>query len=94
MQIDGFEWDQHKAALNERKYDITFEEAVSVFYDENALLIPDPEHSFGEERYLLFGLSVRTNLLVVVHCERENNIRIISARTATKKEAFQYHRRH
>lgn len=88
--IEGFEWDSHKALLNERKHQITFNEAVTVFYDDNALLIPDPEHAFQEERFLLLGRSEQRNVLVVVHCEREQNIRIISARKATKRETAQY----
>ncbi|KAE9536767.1 hypothetical protein A1D25_10600 [Ursidibacter arcticus] len=88
--IEGFEWDSHKADLNEKKYNITFNEAMSVFYDDDALLIPDPEHSFQEQRFLLLGRSKFSNILVVVHCERDSNIRIISARRATKREAAQY----
>lgn len=90
FQIDGFEWDKHKADINLRKHSISFEEAMSVFYDDFALLIADPEHSFLEERFLLLGKSNHDNTLVVVHCEREQNIRIISARQATKNEAKQY----
>lgn len=90
--VDGFEWDPNKAHLNEIKHGVTFEEAITVFYDDNALLIPDPEHSVGEARFLLLGRSKKTNLLVVVHCERDNNLRIISARTATPREANQYWR--
>ncbi|VEH66741.1 Protein of uncharacterised function (DUF497) [Rodentibacter pneumotropicus] len=51
LSIDGFEWDKHKAEINERKHGINFNEAVSVFYDDDALLIPDPDHSFLEERF-------------------------------------------
>ncbi|MCQ9121944.1 hypothetical protein BKG95_05285 [Rodentibacter pneumotropicus] len=90
FSIDGFEWDKHKAEINERKHGINFNEAVSVFYDDDALLIPDPDHSFLEERFLLLGRSEKSNVLVVVHCERDNNIRIISARKATKREINQY----
>lgn len=90
FSIDGFEWDKHKAEINERKHGINFNEAITVFYDDNALLIPDPDHSFLEERFLLLGRSEKSNVLVVVHCERDNNIRIISARKATKREINQY----
>jgi hypothetical protein len=87
-----FEWDVHKNEINQKKHKISFEEAQTVFYDEQALLIDDPEHSQEEERFLLLGLSRRANLLVVCHCYRvsETVIRIISARKATKNETKQY----
>ena len=87
-----FTWDENKNRSNYRKHGITFEEAKTVFFDEEALLIDDPDHSEMEERFLLLGLSEAVNLLVVVHCYRETDfvIRIISARKATKKEARQY----
>ncbi|HDV7284339.1 TPA: BrnT family toxin [Mannheimia haemolytica] len=88
--INGFEWDSEKALRNQQKHGVSFIEAVSVFYDNNAMLIPDPDHSSGEERFLLLGRSNKDNLLVVVHCERNTNIRIISARLATKRESGQY----
>lgn len=71
---------------------ISFEEAKTVFYDEEALLIDDPEHSKDEERFIILGFSNMANMLVVCHCYRENEtvIRIISARKATKNEAKQY----
>ena len=86
-----FEWDENKNIINIKKHKITFEEAKSVFYDQEALLINDPEHSWGEERFIILGLSLKANLLVVCHCYRESEtvIRIISARTATKNEAEQ-----
>lgn len=89
-QINGFEWDSAKALLNLQKHGVSFIEAVSVFYDDNALLISDPDHSAGEERFLLLGRSNKDNLLVVVHCERNTNIRIISARLASNRESRQY----
>ncbi|WP_439239716.1 BrnT family toxin [Lonepinella sp. BR2919] len=92
IEINGFEWDRNKAEINELKHNVSFNEAITVFYDDDALLIPDPEHSFFEERFLLLGLSLHNNTLVVVHCERDENIRIISARHATKKEKEQYQR--
>ncbi len=87
-----FEWDENKNNINKKKHKISFEEAKSVFYDSNALLISDPEHSYDEERFILLGLSKNLNLLIVCHCYRcsESVIRIISARKATKNETKQY----
>ena len=87
-----FEWDENKNEINKKKHKISFEEAKTVFYDERALLIDDPEHSEAEERFIILGLSKKTNLLVVCHCYRasEDVIRIISARKATKSETGQY----
>lgn len=87
-----FEWDSVKAAVNARKHGVTFEEARTVFEDEEALIIPDPEHSVGEERFVLLGLSAALRVLVVVHCEREQGavIRIISARKADRGERDDY----
>lgn len=87
-----FEWDKNKNIQNIKKHEVSFEEAVSVFYDENALLIPDPIHSSYEERFIILGYSFNKGLLVVCHCYRsnENIIRLISARKATKKERIQY----
>jgi len=83
-----FEWDKNKENQNIIKHKVSFEEAKSVFYDENARIIPDPEHSKKEERFILLGLSIKLRIIVVVHCFRENEeiIRLISARKATKKE--------
>lgn len=88
-----FEWDENKNIINKKKHKISFEEAQSVFYDEEALLISDPEHSQNEERFIIMGLSLKANLLVVCHCYRESEtvIRIISARKATKNETNQYY---
>lgn len=88
----SFEWDDNKSKSNLQKHGITFEEASSVFLDEDAILKPDPDHSVDEERFILLGLSVEVRLLVVVHCYRSanNTIRIISARKATKTEAKTY----
>ena len=87
-----FSWDAKKNQANERKHSVSFEEAVSVFYDEEALIIDDPAHSQEEDRFLILGFSQRANLLVVCHCYRESDrvIRIISARKATRTEAKQY----
>ena len=87
-----FEWDANKSITNQKKHHISFEEAQTVFYDENALLIDDPDHSEEEERFILLGFSRRANLLVVSHCYRQSEsvIRIISARKATKTEEKSY----
>ena len=87
-----FEWDSNKNKINIAKHSVSFEEAESVFYDDNALLIADPDHSEKEERFILLGFSKEANMLVVVHCYRNDDsiIRIISARKATKNEAGQY----
>ncbi|NJN49214.1 MAG: BrnT family toxin [Alkalinema sp. RL_2_19] len=87
-----FEWNPTKAASNERKHGISFEEAETVFYDEFARLLPDPDHSIREERFLLLGMSEEARLLLVVHVYRSssNVIRLISARRATRYERQQY----
>ncbi len=87
-----FEWDENKGKTNLKKHGVSFEEAQSVFLDENARIIPDPDHSIDEDRFIILGISLNVRLLVVCHCYRENekNIRIISARKATKTEAKQY----
>lgn len=88
----NFEWDENKNQINQRKHGISFEEAMSVFYDEAALVRDDPDHSQDEERFVILGLSKAANLLVVCHCYRasETVIRIISARKATKTESKYY----
>lgn len=93
MNTIKFEWDENKNTINKQKHGISFEEAKTVFYDEDALLIPDPDHSEQEERFVLLGFSQQANLLVVCHCYRESEtvIRIISSRKATKNEARQYY---
>ncbi|MBQ3839066.1 MAG: BrnT family toxin [Fibrobacter sp.] len=92
-----FEWDDKKAKVNYAKHKVTFEEAQSVFYDENALLISDEKHSDNEERFILMGLSSMMNTLLVCYCERGSDddeiIRIISSRKANKKENEQYWKR-
>ena len=89
-----FEWDLRKAALNLRKHRVSFEDAQTVFSDENALLIDDPDHSEEENRFVLLGLSQGLRLLVVVHCYRIEGrvIRIISARKANAQERSNYQR--
>ncbi len=86
------EWDETKNRENVRKHRISFEEAATVFSDERALLLADPDHSGEEDRFILLGLSITLRLLVVCHCYRANDetIRIISARKATKSEAAVY----
>ena len=88
----NFEWDENKNISNQKKHDgVTFEEAKTVFSDELARLIPDPDHSVGEERFILMGLSSQLKLLLVSHCEvNSETIRIISARKADKLERKQY----
>jgi len=87
-----FDWDEKKAESNLKKHGISFSEAQSVFDDDAARLIPDPDHSKGEERFILLGISCSLKILVVVHCYRDQDsvIRLISARKATKSEAKQY----
>lgn len=87
-----FEWDENKNRINYEKHGITFEEARTVFFDDEALVIDDPEHSDEEDRFIILGWSFRANLLVVCHCCRRSGtvIRLISARKATRKEAQAY----
>ena len=87
-----FEHDPAKEKLNIRDHKITFVEAQTVFLDENAKLIDDPDHSDEEDRFLMLGLSVNLRLLIVCHCYRGEDgvVRIISARKATKSESKQY----
>ena len=92
MRALRIEWDDRKASANARKHGVSFEEARSVFFDDNARLIDDPDHSEDEERFVLLGLSSSLRLLLVCHCYRSegNVIRIISARKATAKESKSY----
>jgi uncharacterized protein len=94
MSTIRFEWDPKKAEVNLRKHSVSFEDAKSVFSDEHALLIDDPDHSEDEERFVLLGLSQSLRLLVVVHCYRVEGkvIRIISARKADTQERSIYQR--
>ncbi len=89
-----FVWDPEKDRANQKKHGVSFEEAKSVFYDENAKFMPDPDHSDDEDRYILLGFSNRLKLLIVCHCyrEREDVIRVISARSATRQERGHYGR--
>jgi uncharacterized DUF497 family protein len=86
----NFEWDDNKARINLAKHRISFEEASTVFGDPLSLTIADPEHSEVEERFIIIGQSHQGKLLVVVHTERGDNIRIISARRATRRERKAY----
>ena len=81
-----FEWDANKAGLNLAKHDIHFEEAATVFGDPFSVTIFDPAHSRAEDRFIILGRSHLDKLLVVVHTERGDNIRIISARCASRRE--------
>jgi hypothetical protein len=81
-----FEWDRAKAAANRRKHKVTFDEAVSVFYDPLSATFPDPDVAATEQRLITIGHSSRQRLLVVVHAEQGETIRIISARLATAHE--------
>lgn len=87
-----FEWDERKNRANRTKHGVSFEEARSAFLDENARVVPDPEHSEDEERFVLLGLSTSLRVLVVCHCYRQKDevIRIISARKADREEQRQY----
>jgi len=88
MKYIEFQWDETKNHSNQRKHKISFEEAKTVFSDENSRLIHDPEHSDKEERFIILGYSNFNRLLIVCHCYKESNeiIRIISARKAVKDE--------
>ena len=90
----NFTWDKAKNRLNKKKHGVSFEEAKSVFLDEHARLIGDPDHSDSEDRFVLLGMSTKLRFLVVVHVYRESNelIRIVSARRATTKERKFYRR--
>ena len=87
-----FEWDSNKAKINIEKHGISFEEASTVFDDEQGILFDDPDHSLEEDRFILLGISSLAKLLIVCHCYRGEDgiIRIISARKATSSESEQY----
>ena len=87
-----FEGDERKAAENAKKHGVSLEEARSVFVDERAKLIDDPDHSEEEDRFVLLGLSSALRLLLVCHCYRSegNVVRIVSARKATTRESKSY----
>ena len=83
-----FDWDERKSSANKKKHGVSFEEAQSVFFDDNAIEYDDPEHSDEEDRFILVGRSYQLRVLVVCHCFRQSAsvIRIISARRATRRE--------
>jgi uncharacterized DUF497 family protein len=85
-----FTWDPKKAAANLRKHEVSFEEAVTAFGDPQSLTVPDPDHSAREERFVLIGHSDTGRILVVVHTERPDQIRLITARIATRHEQQTY----
>lgn len=95
MEELRFQWDEAKNVANRKKHGVSFEEGATVFYDDNALLIDDPDHSEAEDRFLLMGLSAQLRSLVICHCyrEAEGTIRIISARKADRLERANYSRR-
>ncbi len=97
MKDITFVWDPEKDIVNQSKHNgVSFAEAKTVFYDENARVIYDPDHSIDEDRFIIIGLSSRFRILVVCHCYRENDslIRLISARRASSSEikAYEGHR--
>jgi uncharacterized protein len=85
-----FEWDEQKAADNAQKHGITFEEASTAFGDPLSVTIDDPDHSEAEDRFVLLGMSHTGRLVVVVHTDRDDHIRLISARLATRRERRDY----
>lgn len=93
MKTINFEWDERKNEINKKKHGLSFETAKEVFYDENAVLFDDPDHSIGEERFLIIGTVKESKICIVSHCYRDsdNVIRLISAREATKNEKNIYY---
>jgi uncharacterized DUF497 family protein len=90
-----FEWDKRKEKTNVKKHGVSFDEARTVFYDENAVQFFDPDHSEDEDRFILLGMSFKLRVLIVCHCFRESEevVRLISARKADKTEQKEYWRR-
>ena len=95
MNILKFEWDKRKETANIKKHGVSFGDARTVFYDENAIQFYDPDHSQDEDRFILLGISFKLRVLVVCHCFRETDstVRIISARKADGEEEKEYWRR-
>lgn len=85
-----FEWDEAKAGANLKKHGVSFLESTEVFADEYSSCVRDPDHSYDEERFLLFGLSLKGSYLVVSFTERSDTFRIISARHMTRQERRAY----
>ena len=88
METLKFEWDENKNTINKKKHGLSFETAKEVFFDDDAVLFDDPDHSIDEERFLIIGMLKSSKICIVSHCYRDesNIIRIISAREATKNE--------
>ena len=95
MKVLRFDWDERKQKTNIRKHGVSFAEARTAFYDESAIQYFDPDHSEDEDRFLLLGMSIKPQILIVCHCFRESEtlVRIISARKADKSEEQVYWRR-
>lgn len=89
-----FEWNPQKAEINSQKHGVDFEEAATVFGDYFSLTYPDREHSINEHRYIMIGISNKNRVLIISHAQRGETIRIISARTATKRERNFYESSH
>ena len=85
-----FEWDDAKSASNESKHGVTFADAVTLFGDPLAITVYDPDHSADEDRYVTMGLSITAKLLIVSHTDRGDQVRLISAREATRAERRDY----
>ena len=94
MDKINFIWDENKNKLNQKKHGVSFEEAKTVFFDENAVEFSDPDHSQEEDRFILLGFSFKLRILIVCYCYKEGDsiIRIFSARKATKNESLNYGR--
>ena len=90
MDMLEFEWDPEKAASNLKKHGVSFEEAATVFRDQLSLTFYDPDHSVDEDRYITIGTSTDGRLIIVSHTDRDDHIRIISARNATRRERKMY----
>jgi len=86
----NFDWDPIKASTNAEKHEVSFEEAATAFGDPLSLTIPDPDHSIGEQRFVLIGMTYSGRLVVVVHAEGDETTRLISARLASKHEQRAY----
>jgi uncharacterized protein len=86
----NFEWDPGKARQNRRKHRVSFQEAATVFGDPLAVTYFDPDHSLSEQRFITVGVSTAGKVLMVAHADRDENIRIISARKATQREREHY----
>ena len=86
----NFEWDPGKARQNRRKHRVSFQEAATVFGDPLAVTYPDPDHSISEQRFITVGMSRAGRVLIVAHADRQDNIRMITARKATPRERKHY----